>query len=383
MSAIRNDVTMIATGEMMLCMPEDPLSFFDLVAPTLRSADLVVGHLENPHTRRPEPAWENMLAAPDPDNMVGLSAANFSLVTLAGNPAYSYGPPGIADTIEWLDEHGIAHVGTGMNIAEATRPAILERNGTKFGFLSYDTVGVKENGASETKAGVAYVDIITHYEPSRLSAGAPQMYTWAEPWSLKAMCENIASLRGECDVLFVALHMGVTGQDVVLADYEAQISNAAIDAGADVILGYHCHVLKGIEFYKGKPIFHCLGNLVTTFPWEAHRSYRQRSNSTLSNSRYRGQTGGGRSLIDPEYPLYPFPASSRNALMMKLLISDGVVEKISYLPCLINKKAQPEIVGKSPEGQQVFDYMQMVTSSAGLNARFEWDGDEVLVLDGS
>jgi len=374
-------LTMMATGELMLTMEDDPEFYFDLVAPALKSADLVIGHLEVPHTKRPAPTAEMMLPAPDPDNLRGLLAGNFSAVTLAGNPTFSYGAPGIIDTVEWLNEHNIGHVGAGMNIEEARRPLIIERDGTRFGFLSYDLVGGKNNAATHFKPGAAYVDILTHYEPARFPGSPPQIYTFAERWSLEAMREDIRALRPQCDVLSVALHMGIGMVEAVLADYETEVSRAAIDAGADIVLGSHCHILKGVQFYKGKAIFHCTGNLVTVFPWQAHNMFKEEPDSTLLKSKIRARAGRGRSFLDLDYPNYPFPAQSRKSIIVKCSVEGGKISRISYLPCLVNQKGQPEILKHDERGQEVFDYLEKITRAAGFTTRFEWDGDEVVVHD--
>ena len=79
----------------------------------------------------------------------------------------------------------------------------------RIGLLSYDCVGVEANAATPSKPGVAYVDVITHYGPGRITAGPPQIYTWPEPWSLEAMREEIRALRERVDVVMVGIHMGL------------------------------------------------------------------------------------------------------------------------------------------------------------------------------
>lgn len=377
-------VTVIATGELMLCMDDDAEPYFAPTAKHMNAADVVIGHLEFMHTRNPQPAWENRLPAPDPDKLSGLLAGNFTAVTLAGNPAYTYGPPGIVDTIAWLDEHGVAHTGAGMSIDEAVQPAIIERDGARIGLLSYDCIGVEANAATAHKPGVAYVDIITHYEPGRITAGPPQIYTWPERWSLEAMSEEISSLASRCDVVMVGLHMGLVHfaaarNEFRLAEYESAVSRAAIHAGADVILGNHAHVLKGVEFYRGRPIFYCLGNYVTAFPWQSHLAFRTEPLTTRMRSRLREQPGSAADHIDPAYPNYPFPAESRNALLLKIEIRDGQLGRISYIPCLVDPTGKPEPVTREGGGQGVFDYVQRATERARLNARYAWDGDEVVI----
>ncbi|MEW1649061.1 CapA family protein [Streptomyces sp. NPDC091219] len=386
MTLPQNRVTVIATGELMLCMDDDPKPYFAPTAPHLGAADLVIGHLEFMHTRNPQPAWDNRLPAPDPDKLRGLTAGHFTAVSLAGNPAYTYGPPGISDTVSWLDEHGIAHAGAGMNIGEAAQPAILERNGARFGLLSYDCVGVEANAATETKPGVAYVDVITHYEPSRLPAGPPQIYTWPEPWSLAAMSEEIATLREQCDVVMVALHIGhahfgSVRHEFHLHDYEKAVARAAVDAGADIVLGNHAHVLKGVEFYRGKPIFYCLGNFVTAFPWGSHYVFRRQELTTRMRSRLRERPGSAADQIDESYPNYPFPEASRKTLIMKAEFDDRTLARLSFLPCLITPDGRPEVVDRVSGGEDVLEYMREATTAAQLNAVFDWDGDEVVISE--
>ena len=77
------------------------------------------------------------------------------------------------------------------------------------------------------------------------------------------MQADIEALRAQVDVLTVAFHKGVAHTPALLAMYERKVAKAAIEAGADIIVGHHAHILRGIEIYKGKPIFHGLGNFVT------------------------------------------------------------------------------------------------------------------------
>lgn len=378
-------ITVIATGELMLCMRDDPEPYFEPTSGHMRAADAVIGHLEFMHTRNPEPAWYTRMAAPDPDKLRGLLTGHFSAVTLAGNPAYEFGPPGIRDTISWLDEHGIAHAGAGMSIDEAVEPAVLERGGTTIGLLAYNCVGPAANAATAEKPGTAYVDVITHFEPGFLTGSPAQTFTWPEPWSLEAMREEIRALRACCDVVMVSLHMGLVHfgplhNEVHLADYEPAIARAAIEAGADVVLGNHAHVLKGVEFYRGKPIFYCLGNYVTAFPWTDHYVFRPRGPlTTRMRSKLREQPGSAADDVDPAYPNYPMPEASRNAMLAKIEISGGALGRLSFIPCLVDPQGRPIPVTRANGGQDVLDYMEFVTQGASLNASYAWDGDEVVI----
>ena len=73
--------------------------------------------------------------------------------------------------------------------------------------------------------------------------------------------EAIKTARGQCDYLVVYVHWGVE-RETEPKDYQRAMGRQYIDAGADLVIGSHPHVLQGIEYYKGKPIFYSLGNFV-------------------------------------------------------------------------------------------------------------------------
>jgi len=149
----------------------------------------------------------------------------------------------------------------GMNLTEARQPAIVERQGLRLGFLSYNCVGPRESWAGRDRAGCAYVHVLTHYELDHASPGGPPtVYTFAEPKTLECMAADIEALRQRVDVLTVALHKGLGHTPAAVGMYERQVSKAAIDVGADVVMGHHAYILQGIEVYKDRPIFHGLGN---------------------------------------------------------------------------------------------------------------------------
>ncbi len=165
------------------------------------------------------------------------------------------------DTIAELQRLGIATTGAGKNIEEARHPAILERDGIRLGFLSYNCVGPRESWGAKNRAGCAYVHVLTHYELDHASPGGPpNVYTFANPSTLEAMAADIENLRREVNVLIVALHKGLGHTPATVGMYERQIAKAAIDAGADIVVGHHAHILQGMEVYRNRPIFHGLGN---------------------------------------------------------------------------------------------------------------------------
>ena len=187
------------------------------------------------------------------------------------------------------------------------------------------------------------------------------------------MLDDIRNLRSRCDVLVVSLHKGIIHTPATLARYELDLSRAAIDAGADVIFGHHAHILKGIEVYKGKVIFHGLNQLVAILPGLAPKPNQDKKSWAQKRKRlYNFEP-------DSENPNYPFHPDSKQTIIAKCVIEDGKIKKVTYLPCLINKIGQPEILKHDERGEKIFEYVKRISAEAELKVRFEWDGDEVLI----
>ncbi len=362
-------LSLLSVGDIILGNDSDPL--FNFVRPTLQQADVVLGQLEVPFTTRDRHAVEHGRI---PANLQPLVNAGFHVVTFASNHIMDAGEEGVEDTLQWLRDSQILYTGGGMDIAEARRPVIIERGGTRFGFLNYNCVGPKETWATSEKPGCSYVHIITHYELDHATPGGPpNIYTWVETKTMRAMAEDIQALRPRCEVLAVSFHKGIAHTPAKLAEYEHQVSYAAIDAGADVIFGHHAHILKGIETYKGKVIFHGLCNFVSYLPLLAPRP----NQDALSWARRRRELFGFEP--DPEYPTYPFHPDAKYTVIAKCTVEDKRIAQVRFIPCLVDKRAAPHVLGRGEQGQAVFDYVDKITRDANLNARFEWQGDEILV----
>jgi len=272
---------------------------------------------------------------------------------------------------------GLATAGTGLNLDEARQPAIVERKGLQFGVLSYNTVGPTESWAGPAKAGCAYLRAITHYEQDHHSPGAPPtVYTFAPLADVEAMVRDIAALRSRCDVLIVGFHKGIVHTPASVLDYEKQIARAAVDAGADIVVGHHAHILRGIEIYKGKPIYHGLGNFVCVtraLNYDLSNDSPERRAWALRRRKMFGFEP------DPEYPLYPFHPEAKQTIVARCVVDGHGQIEARYLPAYVNKQYAPEILTQNERGQQVFDYVERISREAGLSAAFAWDGDEVVV----
>jgi len=257
---------MILTGDINLMNVTDPAVPFALVSPEFCAADLVFANLEcclcdPPNGRAPEN--EGFFADP---RIAGeaLASARIRAVGIANN--VNYGEAAISASITRLNELGIAHTGAGANRAAARAPVILECDGMRFGFLQRSSVYWPTNHeAGENSVGIAVIRGHTAYQipmhggrPRANRPGLPpQILTWADKQYLEWFAEDVAALRAQTDIVIASCHWGV-GREIL--QYMTEIGHAAINAGADLVIGHGPHYSLPIEVYKGKPIFYGLGS---------------------------------------------------------------------------------------------------------------------------
>lgn len=364
------------TGDLILDEPH-PDVLFDLARARLLDCDVLVGHVEVPHTERGQGMRFDVPApASNPAHLAALKRAGFHVASLAGNHIADAGPNGIEDTVAELHRLGILTTGAGRNLAEARKPALIERQGLRIGFLSYNCVGPRESWAGEARAGCAYVHVLTHYELDHASPGGPpSVYTFADPGTLDAMAADIEELRTKVDVLAVALHKGLGHTPAAVGMYERQTAKSAIDAGADVVVGHHAHILQGMEIYHNRPIFHGLGNFAI-----ATKALNIDGNSSPERRAWAERR---RKLFgfepDPEYRTYPFHPEAKNTVLAFVEVDRHGVRSAGFTPCFVNRHSQPEVLGDDDRGRAVADYVRDITARAGLNAQFEWEDGRVVL----
>lgn len=257
------DQTLILTGDMNFREVTDPAPVFARIAEVTNAADMLFGNLECCFWDAPghDPAEREGFFAP-PGAAEALVQAGFDVVGMANN--VTFGEAAILSSLARLDELGIAHTGAGANREAAYRPAIVEKNGVKYGFVQRTSVYWPKNHAATTNApGVAILRGHTAYRPkvdgyaANRPGVAPEIVTWADRDDLEEYRATLTRLSGEVDYVVASHHWGLEAD--VLA-YQTDIAHAAIDSGADAVLGHGPHYPLGIESYKDKPILYGTGN---------------------------------------------------------------------------------------------------------------------------
>ncbi|MGB6295796.1 MAG: CapA family protein [Rivularia sp. (in: cyanobacteria)] len=208
---------------------------FQKIKPVLENADITFVNLETPlsDTAKRKGAFVTPTAFAS-----GLKWAGIDIVSTANNHALDAGVAGLKDTLKSLSEVSLAAVGSGKDLASARIPFITEKNGISLGFLAY-----------------------TMCENSGDSSYVKQNRAGVMPTDLSLIREDIQKLRPKVDYVVLSFHWGLTDSEKS-PFWVRNLARKSIDAGADIILGHHPHFPQGIEIYKGKPIFYCLGNFI-------------------------------------------------------------------------------------------------------------------------
>jgi poly-gamma-glutamate capsule biosynthesis protein CapA/YwtB (metallophosphatase superfamily) len=352
---------------------DDADACFEATRGLLQSADLVFGQLEtsfaNVGTRLPQ-ARHAVLTSPQTAGAV--ARAGFDVISCAGNHCLDWGNDALLQTLANLREHGVDVVGAGRNIAAARAPVVRTlKDGTRVAFLAYCSILPTAYWAEANRPGCAPMRAHTVYQQIELDQpGTPaRIHTFAHREDVEAMQNDIRAAKQIADVVLVSQHWGIHFVRASIADYQREVARAAVQAGADAILGHHAHILKGLEFIEGKPVFYSLCNFATDLRMDPEHAARKsfREIQVLAEK------------WEPDFDsLYNFPEASRLSMMARFDIANGKIIETSAVPLWIGRDAVPRPQSdQDPHFAEVSDYLQAVTREAGLSARFTARADRI------
>ncbi|MHB9144142.1 MAG: CapA family protein [Symbiobacteriia bacterium] len=224
---------------------------FQLVADRTRAGDVTFANLESPLGVTGTPLPRKLIwFRGRPESVATLPKAGVDIVTIANNHILDYDTPNFLETLDLLDKTGVRYVGGGRTLQEAREPVVAEVNGIRIAFLGYSQ----------------FADIFWDYSyPRRFTAtaatAAKPALPGVAPIRLDLIRQDIAAARQKADVVAVAYHWGTEYVNVPAPEMVA-LAHASVDAGADLVLGFHPHAVQGFERYKGKFIAYSLGNFV-------------------------------------------------------------------------------------------------------------------------
>lgn len=311
------DCALLAVGDMEIDRP-DPESAFSKVASYLGEADLRFGGLEASMSRLGAPAGGKIVMRHPPEMIRGYLAGGFDVLAFASNHCMDYGVEPFVDTMALLERNGIAYAGAGRNIEEARSPAVVERRGVRCGFLSYALELPLGWGAGPASPGVAPIRQDALYGPPYLNEE-----------DVEAMAADVRRARAGVDFLLASFHWGAS-QSRTLTLSQRAAAHRAVDAGADVVVGHHPHILQGVEVYRGRPVFYALGNFV----------------------------------LDHDHPM--FLPTARESIVVRIVLREGRLSRVSFSPVRIEADGSPRILaGEEPGAEEILATLASLSAKLG------------------
>lgn len=317
------------------------------VVDQLNEADLVIGNLEMPLSRRGSPMLKYSNLRSDPDRIHDVRDLGVHAVSLANNHLMDYGPQALLDTLDACDRAGIVRCGAGANMGEALAPAFLETHGLRVALISVSCAVPPGSEATVTDAGIAPLRVGMSFEADvKLLAEQPGtmpiVHTWTRQEDRDAVLARVRSAASDVPVI-VAIHWGVPSYWLspyqgLLAEYQQALGRALIDAGAALVLGHHSHSLHGVEVYQGRAICYSVGN----FAFERPRAF-----------------------MEPEAVIVNAVLTSRGFASMQLA------------PLLIDESGLPTLASQD-DAERVFALLQ--ARSASFGTAFAREGSNLAVL---
>ncbi len=209
----------------------------------MRSADIMVVNNEFPYSYRGAPTeGKTFTFRADPSSAELLNQMGVDVATLANNHAYDYGEAALLDTLETIDNVGIARIGAGANLEEASHPVYyLSDNGVKIAIISATEIERIDNpdtkGATDNSPGVFRC------------------------LNIDKLLSRIKEAKATGAFVIVCIHWGTENQEAI--DWWQQKQGPEIvEAGADMIVGAHPHILQKIGYINGVPVIYSLGNFL-------------------------------------------------------------------------------------------------------------------------
>jgi Bacterial capsule synthesis protein PGA_cap len=361
---------------------EEPADAFSHIRDLLTSGDVVFGNCEAVYAAEPSiPPHVGAAIVADPSNVAGLIAAGFTVMSCANNHIGDGGQAAMFETARHLRDAGITPVGIGASLGEARAPAFVQANGVRIAVLAAASVFPYGYEARDDWPGLAPLRGYNLYEdadPYNWVPGAlPRVRTFTDEDDLAALAAGIADARRDADIVLASFHWGDWTRPAHLTDHEVRVAHRAIDAGADIVAGHHHHLLRGVEWYRGRPIFYGLGHLI----FDLGRTFT-RLPPALVAELPAGEPDDYYGIAAREgWPQLPLHPDSRMTVVAWADVTAGGVREVGVVPCLINPQGQAvPLTPASADGQRVLRYLAWACADQGLHVSIDHTGNSGAVI---
>ncbi|NMA19849.1 MAG: CapA family protein [Lentisphaerae bacterium] len=425
----KQKLSVTGTGDslFMAKFPEEYQTGIRSVADFIQSCDIKITNLETNlsdfdcfASAYSGGTWLNTRGA----NFSELLRFGFNYFGTANNHAMDYGFDGLLSTLRVLDQHGVAHSGTGTSLEDASKPAVLEANGQKVAIFAVDASCENASRAGratkviKARPGVNYLrhekayritpqeeqvlreiadrnginfsrnlSINSGYrtpDPPGFFFLGDQKYTTRDDIPLTScnakdkarLIDAFRSAKEKYDYVFLVIHChdndGKSHDNP--AAYLIEFAHACIDAGVSAIFGGGCHSLRPMEIYQGCPIFYSLGDFiyqglkVEHLPADFMEKYDVDIFASAQEALFV-RSRGGKVGLHCEKQNY-------QTVLPKIEFTDGKMSALSLLPVHLNFERKDDMNGlpvaaEGKEAQEIFEILDKLSKPYGVNLRFE------------
>ena len=355
------------TGD-LLVNRDDPEVVFKKIQPALDDTDILFGNVETGYSDNPRPAMTAAIPSYAPmSNLVAITGAGYDIVSLANNHVMDSGPESMFEVRKRLAESGVLTVGAGKNLAAAREPVIIEKNGLKIAYLAYASMFPHGYEARRNFPGLtpmrSYNLYIEPIENNYTPGVPPRIQAVPNDTDLANMKEDIRKANERADIVVASFHWGDFQRAFHLTDHEKKVARIAIDEGVDLVVGHHHHILRGIEWYKGKPIFYGLGHFVFDIAIEIPIEALKKFSGPTGDPNFYGFQW------HDDWPLLPLNPDARMTMLGYAMISRaGAIDDIGFLPARLTKQGHViPIKPASKEGKEIIEYVMKGIITQNLN----------------
>ncbi|MBZ5500224.1 MAG: CapA family protein [Acidobacteriia bacterium] len=396
---------------------------FTRLIDAIRKADVAFTNLEMLfHDYEPFPSTESggTYMRADPAILKDIIWAGFDMVGMANNHTVDYGVEGLRINLRHVKESGLVHAGVGEDLVRARAPGYLDSRIGRVALIScastfpsfgmagparppvrgrpglnplrftttyrLDTEGMmslravmSEMGGRRGGQGNTINFLGNRFE----LADQPGVITAPNEQDLSEITAAIKAAKKQADwvVISVHCHESIPGEREKPPQFLEVFAHAAIEAGADMFAGSGPHVLRGIEIYKGKPIFYSLANFIFEnetldfFPAENYLPLGLGPDATpadFNDRRYRNDTTG-------------FPADEKiwQSVVAFPSFRAGIVEKIELWPIVLGQKKPRSqrgrpVLAEGPAALQILQHLSDLSAPYGTKIAIRNDRGTIL-----
>ena len=364
-------------GDLLVDRPQPP-EVFDAIADVLNCPDILFGNLEASFTDDPHPAPSGGTPIfPGARNLDVFRPAGFDVLSMANNHIVDAGHAALLENLARLKAQGMATCGAGATLSQAREPAILLRGESKLAYLAYASVFPMGYEARSNVPGLVPLRSYDHWRPPfdnyHLPGTPAKSQCVFDEGDVAGLKKDMELARARSDVLIMSFHWGDFLRAYHLTEHELKLARLCIDEGAAMVVGHHHHVLRGMEWYRGKPIFYGLGHFV--FDVRLELSDEAKAMFAAMPPETLGYQIGPRE----GWPLLPLHPESRMTVLAWARVEGKAVVDIGVLPCRLRPDGRVHPVAPgSDEGREVLAYLERCNTTQGLNGRLEAEGAPVL-----